>query len=101
MNTEIMKTIDEINLMFDVFCEKIASEHHKGRDCVWYIGFDRWTDNFIVSHNGYWLDDILIETQDLFKALTQFRDIVKSRMQREFSDYDFEQHCAKEIVKNE
>lgn len=98
MNTEIMKTIDEINLMFDVFCEKITSEHHKGRDGVWSISFDRWTNNFIVSHNGYWLDDIWIETPNLLKALMDFRDVIKFRTQKEIAKYDFGQHCAKEFL---
>ena len=96
-NKKVNKVIDEINKMFDDFYFKISQEHHKGKDTVWDIRFRRCCGDYVIIHEGYWLDDFWIENGNLLDALIEFRDKVKARMDKEISEYDFEQHCAKEF----
>ena len=95
---EVVTTINEINKIFDDFCGKIAHEHHKGKDGIWEIQFSRWNDNHEISHNGYWLDEIWVESKDLLEGLKIFKDKLKKRIDEEISNYDFEKHCGKEII---
>ena len=92
---EVTTKIEEINRLFDDFCIKISSEHHKGSDGVWDIRFRRWTDDYVILHDGYWLDNIWIENRNLLEALTDFYNVVKAKMEKEISEYDFDKHCGK------
>ena len=93
---EAMNEIREINRLFDWFCEKIKNEHHKQKDGIWQIAFDRWCDDVTIYHNGYWLDSIsvTIKEKDLIKGLNDFKEKVKKRMDEEIEKYDFVNHCG-------
>ncbi len=95
---EVVYEINEINKLFDCFCNKISNEHHKEMDGVWQIGFRIWTDEVSIHHDGYWLDDIWITvpSKDILKGLQQFKRKVKKKMDKEIDEFDFVNHCGKE-----
>lgn len=97
MEIAALKLCDEINKLFDKFCEKIKDEHHKQHDGVWTIGFDRWSETYIIRHDGYWLDDIYVEHPLLGMGLVKFKNQIKANMEEAIELYDFEQHCEKEF----
>jgi len=94
---EVMNEIEEINDIFDKFCSKISEEHHKGRDGVWNIEFDRWSKTYYIYHEGYWCDSVYVEKEDLLEGLKRFKRKIKAKIDKEISEYDFEHHCAKEL----
>ena len=96
---EVMDQIKDINKLFDWFCDKIKNEHHKEMDGVWQISFRRWGDEVTIHHDGYWLDDIWVTVpeNDLLNGLKQFKDEMKKKMDKEINEYDFENHCGKDI----
>lgn len=93
---EVVTEINEINNIFDDFCAKISHEHHKHKDATWAIGFDRWQESFCVHHDGYWCDRIYVESKDLLDVLKMFKKEIKARIDKEISEYDFENHCGKD-----
>ena len=96
-SAKIMLVIEQINTLFDDFYEKIKNEHHKGKDTVWDIRFRRCYGDYVILHEGYWLDDFWIENKNLLDALIEFRDKIRAKMEKEISEYDFKNHCAKEF----
>lgn len=95
----ISDEINKINRIITNFCGKIAHEHHKSKDEMWQIKFaPAWRESYVIAYNGYWLDDIWIESDDLLDALVKFRKELQARIKREIANYDFENHCGKEVI---
>lgn len=93
---ETFDIIDDINSIFDNFCKKISHEHHKPKDGVWEIHFRRWANDYVISHEGYWLDTIWVESKELLSGLREFRTMLKVKIQKQISNYDFKNHCGKD-----
>lgn len=79
IQTEIFKLSEE-------WYELISSNHHKDKDCHWYIEI-RWSygeqPEFRVLHHGYMTDDIEIACDSYETALMELRTILKRAIERE------------------
>jgi hypothetical protein len=64
----------------------ISSDHHKDRDCHWYIE-TIWSygelPKYIIRHSGYILDNIKKEVDTYEKALIGLRDILIEEIKNE------------------
>ena len=78
-----MEVIQNINTIIDKFTCKIRYEHHKEMDGVWGMRYNTWHDYWQVFHNGYWLDDIIVEFPTLLPALVQFKTKLTSKIKEE------------------
>jgi hypothetical protein len=64
----------------------IGKDHHKDRDCHWYIE-TKWSYGYppiyTIQHFGYILDNKEIECTSYDEALTVLRDILKEKIEEE------------------
>ena len=78
--------IEEITKLTDEWYHLIGKDHHKDRDCHWYIE-TKWSYGhppvYTVQHFGYILDKIEEECDSYEEALTFLRDILKERIEEE------------------
>jgi len=76
----------EINKLSEEWYELISGNHHKDKDCHWYIE-TRWSygeqPEFRVLHNGYVTDDIEIACDSYETALLELRTIIKRAIKRQ------------------
>ncbi len=81
--TDIQKQILKLT---EEWYELVSGNHHKDRDCHWYIE-TRWsygeTPEYRVFHNGYVTDDIEISCDSYETALIELRNILKRAIERE------------------
>jgi hypothetical protein len=78
--------IEEITKLTDEWYHLIGKDHHKDRDCHWYIE-TKWSYGYepthTVHHYGYILDKIEEEFGSYDKALIGLRDILKEKIEDE------------------
>jgi hypothetical protein len=78
--------IDEITNLTEKWYHLIGKDHHKDRDCHWYIE-TKWSygcePTYSVKHWGYILDDIVEGCESYDKALTTLRDLLKEKIEEE------------------
>jgi hypothetical protein len=78
--------IDEITKLTDEWYHLIGKDHHKDRDCHWYIE-TKWSYGcepvYTIQHNGYILDNIVEECNSYEEALTVLRDTLKEKIEEE------------------
>lgn len=78
--------IEEITKLADEWYYLIGKDHHKDRDCHWYIE-TKWSYGFppkyTVQHWGYILDEIEMEFNSYDEALTGLKDV----LEREICQY--------------
>ncbi len=83
MTADIQKEIVKLS---EQWYELISSNHHKDKDCHWYIE-TRWSygeqPEFRVLHHGYITDDIEIACDSYDTALMELRTIIKRAIERE------------------
>jgi len=76
----------EITTLTDEWYHLIGKDHHKNRDCHWYIE-TKWSYGYppiyTVQHYGYILDNIEEECSSYEEALTVLRDILKEKIEEE------------------
>lgn len=81
-----MSIVDEITKLTDDWYHLIGKDHHKDRDCHWYIE-TKWSygypPKYTVQHWGYILDEIENEHDSYEEALSGLRDILKEKVQQE------------------
>ena len=82
-----MKTIiEEITKLTDEWYRLIGSDHHKTRDCHWYIE-TKWSygypPKYSVQHFGYILDDIVEECDSYDDALLKLKEILTEKIEEE------------------
>ena len=81
-----MSVVDEITKLTDDWYHLIGKDHHKDRDCHWYIE-TKWSygypPKYTVQHWGYILDEIEQEYDSYEEALSGLRDILIEKVQRE------------------
>jgi hypothetical protein len=83
----IMKNIiEEITKLTDEWYRLIGSDHHKDRDCHWYIE-TKWSygypPKYIVNHFGYILDEIIEECDSYDEALLKLKEILIEKIEEE------------------
>lgn len=80
------KTIKEITDLTSEWYELIGSDHHKDRDCHWYIE-TKWSygnkAEYIIRHYGYILDEIDERWNTYDLALNRLKEILKEKIKEE------------------
>ena len=78
--------IKEITSLTDEWYRLIGGDHHKDRDCHWYIE-TKWSygnpPTYTVQHWGYINDNITTEFNTYEEALIGLRDIMKEKIKEE------------------
>ncbi len=76
----------EITKLTEEWYHLIGKDHHKDRDCHWYIE-TKWSYGYspiyTVQHFGYILDKIEEECDSYEEALTFLRDTLKKEIEDE------------------
>jgi hypothetical protein len=76
----------EITTLTEEWYHLIGKDHHKDRDCHWYIE-TKWSYGYppiyTVQHYGYILDNIEEECSSYEEALTVLRDTLKEKIEEE------------------
>ena len=78
--------IAEITRLTDEWYYLIGKEHHKDRDCHWYVE-TKWSygysPKYIVQHRGYILHEINEEFCSYEKALAGLKNILIEKIKKE------------------
>ena len=78
--------IEEITKLTDEWYRLIGSDHHKDRDCHWYIE-TKWSygqpPKYSVQHFGYILDEIVETWTDYNMALNRLKEILMEKIEEE------------------
>jgi hypothetical protein len=78
--------IQEITKLTDEWYRLIGSDHHKDRDCHWYIE-TKWSygqpPKYSVQHFGYILDEIVETWTDYNMALNRLKEILMEKIEEE------------------
>lgn len=81
-----MKTEEQIQQLANEYQKLIGSDHHKDRDCHWYIE-TRWSygapAKYVVRHNGYIYDEVEIVCDSYRGALAALREEIKTAVETE------------------
>ena len=77
---------EEITQLTEDWYFLIGKDHHKDRDCHWYIE-TKWSYGhppiYTVQHHGYIIDRIEEECDSYEEALTFLRNILKEKIEEE------------------
>ncbi len=80
------KIIEEITKLTDEWYRLIGKDHHKDRDCHWYIE-TKWSygqpPKYSVHHWGYILGDIVEEFDSYDKAIVGLKNILIEKIEEE------------------
>lgn len=85
----MQKTIDEITELTKEWYNLIGRDHHKDRDCHWYVE-TKWSYGnkplYVIHHYGYILDNIeeIWGTYEL--ALNRLKEIIQEAINNEKAD---------------
>ena len=78
--------IQEITKLTDEWYRLIGSDHHKDRDCHWYIE-TKWSYGYppvyVIQHYGYILDEIVETWTDYNMALNRLKEILIEKIEEE------------------
>lgn len=78
--------VEEITKLTEEWYRLIGSDHHKDRDCHWYIE-TKWSYGYppvyTVQHHGYIIDRIEEECDSYEIALIFLRDTLKKEIEDE------------------
>lgn len=81
--------IEDITKLTEEWYLLIGSDHHKDRDCHWYIE-TKWSygypPSYTVQHCGYILDEIDKEFDSYENALIGLKNILEREI-KEYRDY--------------
>jgi len=80
------RILNEITNLTDQWYRLIGPDHHKDRDCHWYIE-TKWSygepPKYYVQHFGYILDDIVIPCTSYEKALDALKKLLQESIKKE------------------
>ena len=78
--------INEITKLTEEWYKLIGSEHHKDRDCHWYIE-TKWSyggyPTYTIRHHGYVLDKIEENLSTYDAALKRLKEILEEKIKDE------------------
>ena len=84
-----MSLVDEITKLTDEWYGLIGGEHHKDRDCHWYVE-TKWSygypPKYTVQHWGYILNDIVEECISYDEALLKLKEMLIKEIE-EYRNY--------------
>lgn len=83
--------IEEITKLTNQWYTLIGPDHHKDRDCHWYIE-TKWSYGkppiYIIQHYGYIIDEV-IETCNTYElALARLKEILTTEIKEYIKDRD-------------
>jgi hypothetical protein len=88
-----MSALDEITALTAEYYALIGKDHHKDRDCHWYIN-SVWSYGqpvkYRVEHYGYILDDICEDFTTYDKACLFLIEILKDAITKEEANTEIE-----------
>ena len=80
-----MNTVEEITKLTDEWYTLIGKDHHKDRDCHWYIE-TKWSygypPKYTVQHWGYILHDIVEEYASYEQALAGLKKLLIKELEK-------------------
>lgn len=83
------ETIDEITSLTDEWYSLIGKDHHKDRDCHWYIE-TKWSygqsPSYSIHHYGYILDEISENWSSYELAMGRLKEILTEEI-RQYKSY--------------
>jgi len=78
--------VEEITRLTEEWYKLIGGDHHKDRDCHWYVE-TKWSygqqPTYTVQHFGYILDDITIECCSYEQALACLKNKLEQAIKQE------------------
>ena len=78
--------IKEVTELTDEWYKLIGSDHHKDRDCHWYIE-TKWSYGsspvYVIQHYGYILDEIVETWSEYELALKRLKEILIEKIEEE------------------
>jgi hypothetical protein len=82
--------IEEITQLTEEWYKLIGPDHHKDRDCHWYIE-TKWSygdpPKYTIQHWGYILDDIVKEFSSYEEALVGLKEVLKKEIKQYKDSY--------------
>jgi hypothetical protein len=86
--------IEEITKLTNEWYNLIGGEHHKDRDCHWYIN-TKWSYGqhpvYVLEHYGYVYDEIITEFKSYDEALLALKEELQYAIDQYKKNYeDFE-----------
>lgn len=79
------ETIDEITNLTEEWYNLIGNDHHKDRDCHWYIE-TKWSYGYppvyTVHHYGYIVDEIEEECDSYNNALLKLKEVLTEEIKQ-------------------
>lgn len=76
--------VEEITKLTEEWYKLIGSDHHKDRDCHWYIE-TKWSYGsspvYIIHHYGYILDEINETWSEYKLALNRLKEILEKEIE--------------------
>ena len=88
--------IEEITKLTNEWYFLIGPDHHKDKDCHWYIE-TKWSygypPKYIVRHFGYILDEIEEEYKTHEEALVGLKDILTEKIKEEKIHKEENEQC--------
>jgi hypothetical protein len=76
--------VEQITELTDEWYKLIGGDHHKDRDCHWYIE-TRWSygypPKYFVQHFGYIVNDIEVECDTYEKALLLLKETITKQIE--------------------
>lgn len=89
-----MKTIiEEITKLTGEWYKLIGPDHHKDKDCHWYVE-TKWSYGrppvYVIQHYGYILDEIVETWSDYNLALNRLKEILEKEIKDYKNDYEDE-----------
>ena len=82
--------VEEITQLTEEWYKFIVSDHHKDRDCHWYIE-TKWSygdpPKYTIQHWGYLLDDITEEFPSYEEALVGLKETLKKEIKQYKDSY--------------
>ena len=80
------ESINEITKLTDEWYRLVAKDHHKDRDCHWFIE-TAWSygqpPKYFIRHNGYILDKIEILCDNYDEALIKLKNFLEISVKEE------------------
>ena len=77
---------DEIKRLTEKWYSLVGRDHHKDRDCHWYIN-ETWSygdyPTYTIDHYGYVFDEVHIKAETYEKAQMELIKLIKRAMKNE------------------
>lgn len=77
----MVELIEEITKLTDKWYSSIGGDHHKDRDCHWYVE-TKWSYGqapvYAVVHYGYIFQDVVVACTTYEEALKELKSVIEA-----------------------